>query len=547
MDITRLVLFSFLIVSLSGCGGSSNDSSPAPTPAPAPTSAPTPAPAPAPNRAPEISLQQSAFSLQEQTSLSVGIQISDADGDTVTVAVDATDIVANYSESESAIIVEAPSVDEEQTFVLIVRAIDINGGTDEAELLITVTKKNEPPTVSFTNNTEYQAVERTFFTVPFEFNDSDTSVNDLVFSAVIGPNFTTDNEPEGFEATVDIENNILRVDVGSQVFLGFGDNNNHLVNDYTVTLSVSDGNSSSNSSFIFDVAKANDPLQINLDTLNVFIVQGNQKVLDYVASSDSDSYRIVDFDYVNEADSTEDRLDFSVDTEIQKVTFIAKPNSFKTDDNNSIMLILTYAKNDAINNRSSSRTFTVNIRDAISQNEIDIEDKINDLYKISSLGSEYESIAYFVNDYLYLNNVIDNSEYEINKGNISSQREFYYANGFGNVQYLREQLFLNDDLSLDEDYQEALTIIGRNINSINKNNLFFIVDVLNNLISQDPNSLFPLFSEEEFFDLNAEYPSRFIGNSKYGSYNADGNWNFNEEYRIIEPVIKQLLGRINWD
>ncbi|WP_148261730.1 hypothetical protein [Brumicola nitratireducens] len=495
------------------------------------------------NIKPEILLDSTSLSIAEKTSRSVGIQISDADGDEVSVTIDASDITVNYSETNSAIIIEAPEVTEEQVFSIIIIATDVNGGTDEAELLVTVTK-NDPPSVRFTDTAEYQIVERTFFTMPFEVSDPDTSITDLILDAVLEPNFMTNQEPVGFETTIDVENKILRIDVGRPEIIGVDDNNNYIPADYTLTLNVSDGVNLTSASFVFDVIGTNELLLLELESPSVFIVQGNQKNVSYNMTGALDGYRVLDFYYLNEPDLEDNRLDFSIDIETQTITVIAKPGSFRSDGNNSIALRLEYAENDVLG-KSYTKTFTVNIREAISQNEINIEDKINTLYKITSLGSEYEEVAYFVNSYLYLSNRIDNNEYEINKENIFLKREIWYAGGFGLVELLREKLALSDELSVDAEYQKAFNSIEREIARIDQLQLFLIVEVLNNLISQDPNNLFPIFLEEDFFDLNAEYPSRFVGNSKYGSYNTEGIWNFNEEYQIIEPVIRKLQGRIN--
>jgi hypothetical protein len=428
-----ILLFSLLLI---GCGGGGGEGS---TPAPS-------VPSPTPNSAPVISLDVTSITLTENASVDVSLAITDADNDALVVDIDGGVVITNYSETNNLLTLTAPQVDSDSTFTVSITATDSNNTSTTAELEVIVLATSEAPILNWAQETEpdYQVLERTFVSLPFNLSDVDTDLTDLTFDLQFEKVGTTQNSVE-FTYRVDLENSLLVVTAGNTTRTG------DVI--YDGTFSVSDSSNTVTQNLRFTV-KTNE-VDTSISFLsNIFVIQGETDVVTYsVIASRPDDFDITSIEYVDDNDAELDKISFVLDEPNQTISITAKQDSFVENGDNIIELAINYDGNGSF---QYSQSFTVNIRETLSQNEIDLVPQIADFQQYLILASEYEEIGLYINRYLLLNEFINSNQYKDNNIKLKTFRELQNSDATDLLTHAQFKLTNTADFADDATYAAVI-------------------------------------------------------------------------------------------
>ncbi|MCF4010860.1 Ig-like domain-containing protein [Rheinheimera sp. UJ63] len=501
-----LVLISLL---LTACGGGGGDDTTSTATAPV-------------NQPPILTLSATSLTMEENTEAVVNVTVTDSDSSSVSVEVSSALLQVRFDTATSQITANAPEVDANTETSITVQAKDSDGNTVTRTITVSITDKpTAPPEVSwvgFDAEPSFQVKERTRLRLPFSVIDPDSESFEYAveFTSLSGDRYA-DFE---FDTKIDRSANELVVipksaPITSRV-------------EFRGTLTVSDGRNTDTATFLVSVAP--NKIDLNISLTSFLIVAGETKTIPFtIRANDLDAFEFTKLEYVDEDDVTTDPLTFAIDKASQTLTVSAKAGTA----GKTVKLRISFEE---IEGWEYGRIINITIRDQITQNEMQLQKRLDRFIKLIELSNDYEYVTRYALDILFARGALTAAEYESNlvknyqirAVNLAFARAVY-DNTIESLQ--NSQLYVDD-----AEYQSIIERIDYwtdNLYRFRGENVAFINPLLDKLGYANLGS-------EAFIYLDDDRISRFVGNTFYGSY-QDGRWVFSAEYQYLAAPLGLLL------
>lgn len=479
------------------------------------------------NSAPVLSVSPNTYSMEENTTGSVTVSATDANNDTLSFSFTTDSVVSTaYDASTKTLSLSAGEVSSDYTGTITISVSDGQGGTDSETLTVNVTNKvevvvNEAPTFVFVDGDlpSYSVVETGRLVVPFEVSDPDTDLSDLSIS------FEMDSYDaslfSSYDYTVDVANGNLIVD--------FGDLSNYGDAIVTGDVIVSDGVNTLTNSFEAYISALDITTDVSLSMMTV--LPDTDYSFDYVLrASSTEQFFIEGIDYANADDKANGYLTFNLDQENKVFNVRADSAAQGTQ----IDLLITYGESEDF---KLSKFVTIKVVDAMSSDAINVYNAVVAAREKIAMSREYEYVAQYLVDYMFAAGVIDSDTRDLYLGNIDT----LYGDLFDSAMRVMDTYehlakYETGYWDYDDAYSSAIYDIDLQVTNTNTD-VASIKDYVNTLLSESGLS----FSDVglESMDYTDGVYSRFIGNTKYGSF-VNGKWVFTNEYRYLDAPVKRM-------
>lgn len=485
--------------------------------------------------APTVAFDNGYAPLDEQGSYRIAISLSDPDDDIVSVeaSTESTLLTVSYDEQTQEVIIDTGAVSEtisnQMVHVLVTDAIGNTGDTELNVTIVDVPVQNAAPSITINTDSgvaDYTVIDRTQLVVPFTASDTETANASLTYTVEITDLDPLQNFPYEFTYEVDVDNQLAIIQMPASEL------DSH---DFSATVTVTDeGNKTATADLTFTIRKSPQVSEVTFEAVPNLMFETQTYTIGYrINALDIEHYNLVRVDYYNDADRTENLLDFTLDEAAQTVTIT--PKSGAAGKNIRLVYEFTF-REDGL---TSIGFIDVNAASAWNASQIALSEKVEELRRHLSQSMEMELAAEFMLEALLLNGTISQQVYESRLDALAKLEgrvmnvEVAQGNYNNYVATLQASEYYRDAATA----QNAINLIDGLIRGL-ETTAVYVIDVVNQY-STELGMGNVLVSDNAEYTLNTtERVSRFVGNTNYGSYSGE-TWVFKPEFKWLDAVVRQ--------
>jgi hypothetical protein len=509
----------------------------------------------------KINNDETSYTLDEGTFIETFFVITDPENDIINlnITTDNSLLQVTYIEDQEILLIEAGNVQQDQTVNVNIVATDSNKMTSELDLVIFIKKvviPNIPPEIILLDRESsgiepnYIMGESTRYGIPFRVDDPDTSIEDMSFTVISnrdGGGLNADNNIE-FQFNIDKENGLLEIIAGQT--------NDYFDHTYNIEINVSDGETFASTDFRLKVRETSSLLNLFTDKSSFYITQGQSVVVNYeIFTSNPDNIVIDGVKYLLEIDNTEQPFDIVVNEDDQTITFTAK--DVTTDRLVPLRFDIRELGVGVGGLAGRGMSIDISLKTQLSDIEQSLINRINEVKYFFEFTSEQEEIIYYLSNIYIVQSLYGDVETGITYEQALSQIDALvfeadlktldinsYLNFINSLDNKLADLF-NPDTSSDLrvsriqselDNLDIYETITKDTNWYS----FLNIDSGNLLELAELDSQFTNFDHEVMVELPNGKFSRYVGNTKYGSY-VDGVWVFADVYKYMSYPLSKYL------